>query len=181
LEDYSNLEHALAVLSGGYIAAFAPPTPLGFVKSNGVVLNAPHETWVVEGVLCTKKGQLIIRTWSSGADENFPDCLQAGPILLLGGKEPNDLPSRETNGYQKLAKSIQAQTFVCTMGDQEVLAGVTDKINLPTLVSFLRDKLRCMDAIRLTGQATAGLRLGSSLWGSDAYLFPDAIAVVPHS
>jgi hypothetical protein len=182
LENYLKLGRAAAVLSGGYLASFAPPMPLGLVKSDGVVTNKSHNTWVVEGILCTKEGQLVIRTWSAEAEEDFPDCLQAGPILLLKGKEPSDLPSRNASGYLKLAKSAQEQTFLCTLGDQQVAAGVTDKMDLPTLVDFLRGKIGCVDAIRLTGKDTAGLRLMRPrvLYGNDAYLFPDAIAVVPH-
>ena len=182
LDNYLNLGGAAAVFSGGYLASFAPPTPLGLVKSDGVVTNKPHGTWLVEGVLCAKEGQLVIQTWSVGAEEDFPDCLQAGPILLLKGKEPNDLPSRSASGYLKLANSVQEQTFLCTLGDQQAVAGVTDRMDLPTLVAFLRDKIGCVDAIRLTGKDTAGLRLKRprALYLNDAYLFPDAIAVVPH-
>ena len=180
LDDYQRLYQARAVASGGYLASFAPPTPLGLLKSNGVLVSRSHQTWLVEGMYCSNAGQALILQWTQDADiSNFRDCIQAGPILLHDGKEPNDVPSRQAIGYNKLAMSIQEQTFLCTLTGNRIVLGVTDEVNLPTLVNFLRDKVGCLNAIRFTGAETAGLRVNEQLYGNDRFLFPSALAVIP--
>jgi uncharacterized protein YigE (DUF2233 family) len=89
----------------------------------------------------------------------YRDCLQAGPLLIRNGKAFNDSSISQHKGYQRLAVSKQEQSFVCIRRDGEVVLGVSDKMNLATLVdSLLRPEIGCIDAMRLTGQATAGLR-----------------------
>jgi hypothetical protein len=179
LNDYRTLHNAEAVLSGGYIASFSPPTPLGLIKSDWTVVNAPHESWLTDGYFCSEPGRAQIQRWIDLAA--FRDCLQAGPILLLQGEPPKDLGrSRRPGSYKKLENSVQEQAFICTVMPNELILGVTDKINLPALVDFLsRKETGCTDAIRLTGEQTAGLVLSDKEFGHDDYLFPSVIAVMP--
>ena len=59
------------------------------------------------------------------------------------------------------------------------MLGITDKIDLPTLVAFLSwGEIGCVNAIRLTGKETAGLALEDKLIGNDQYLFPSVLAVM---
>jgi hypothetical protein len=60
LKDYRTLYRAKAVLSGGYIASFSPPMALGLVKSNGVVANEFHKSWLTEGFFCSDVGRVKI-------------------------------------------------------------------------------------------------------------------------
>ena len=167
-------------ISGGYLSSFSPPTPLGLVKSNGVLVSRPHDSWLVEGLYCENGSEAVIVKWQEENDlSSFRDCLQAGPILLLGGKQPQDVPSVESTGYKKLAYSVQEQAFLCTLIGKRVALGITSETNLPALVDFLRDKVGCIDAIRLTGKETAGLRYKDKLYGKDQFLFPSAIGIVP--
>jgi hypothetical protein len=99
LREYGRMYDALAVLAGGYIADFSPPTPLGLVASNGVVASPPHESWLTEGVFCSDSGRARIGKLDDGANPvSFRDCLQAGPLLLLDGKQPADVPSTRATG-----------------------------------------------------------------------------------
>jgi hypothetical protein len=61
-----------------------------------------------------------------------------------------------------------------------VALGVTEQVDLQTLAAFLsRPEIGCIDAIRLTGQNTAGLVVNGEKFGNDAYLYPSVIAVLP--
>jgi hypothetical protein len=172
LSDYITRYAAIAVVSGGYIDTYSPPTALGFVKSNGTLVAPPHNSWLTNGLFCSDAGRAVIQ---SAIPDGFRDCLQAGPLLLSGGHES----TQNNAGYVKLAQSVQEQGFICLDSHSRVLLGVSDKINLQTLVDFLRrPDIDCKDALRLTGLDTAGLRDRSHLViGHDNYLFPDAIGV----
>jgi hypothetical protein len=175
LSDYLKLYRAIAVMAGGYIESYSPPTALGFVKSNGISTARAHDSWLTDGVFCSDVGRAIIQPSGSTVDRSsFRDCLQAGPLLL--GK---DIPSsQETPGYQKLAQSVQEQTFICIDNQNRLVLGVTDKIDLATLIHFLSSPdMGCVSALRLTGLDTSGLRFGSQLFGHDDYLFPSAIGI----
>jgi uncharacterized protein YigE (DUF2233 family) len=180
LEDYQRRYGALAILSGGYFASFSPPSPLGFVKSNRISISSPHESWLTEGMLCTDEGRLEITLKAQRADRpEFRDCLQAGPLLLLNGQAPTNLPSRGAPGFEKLARSVQEQTFVCIDKQGKVILGVTEEADLAAVTEWLRrPDIGCADAIRLTGSNTSGLRVLSQLYGQDEYLFPSVIAVM---
>ena len=115
---------ALAVMSGGYIDTYSPPTALGFVKSNDILVAPPRNSWLTNGVFCSDKGRAVIQ---SGIPDNFRDCLQAGPVLLSGGRAP---PQSNNQGYTKLAQSVQEQGFICLDFQGHVVLGVSDKINL---------------------------------------------------
>jgi hypothetical protein len=79
LADYLKIYDAAAVMSGGYIENYSPPTALGFVKSNGVSTTRSHESWLTDGVFCSDVGRAIIGPSSSADQTSFRDCLQAGP------------------------------------------------------------------------------------------------------
>ncbi len=179
LSDYLTRYDAAAVMSGGYIDSYSPPTALGFVKSNGTLVAPPHNSWLTNGLFCSDVGRAIVQ--SVGSDINKPDfrdCLQAGPILLIAGNALSQVGANAS--YLKLAHSIQEQGFICIDGNSHVLMGVTDKINFATLVDFLNlPEIGCKDAVRLTGLDTAGLRDRSHLFGHDDYLFPNAIGILP--
>jgi hypothetical protein len=180
LSDYQRLYKAVAVMSGGYIATFSPPAALGLIKSNGILASSAHNSWLVNGVVCANSGQVVIKEWTSGIDlSGYKDCLQSGPLLLRSKAVAVD--GEENNaGYQKLARSSQEQTFACVLPDNHVAIGVaTTKTDLVTLVGLLLNEVNCIDAIRLTGRETSGLRVGDQTYGNDLYLFPDVIAVIP--
>jgi hypothetical protein len=181
LSDYLSRYNAAAVMSGGYIDSYSPPTALGFVKSNSTLIAPPHTSWLTNGIFCSDVGRVIIQ--AVGSDINRPefrDCLQAGPLLLSAGHAPSPSSSSSSAGYLKLTQSVQEQGFICIDSNTRVLIGITDKINLGTLGEFLiRPDIGCRDALRLTGLDTAGLRDHDHLFGHDDFSFPNAIGILP--
>jgi hypothetical protein len=180
LSDYLVRYGAVLVMSGGYIDSYSPPTSLGFVKSNSTLVTPPHNSWLTNGVFCSDAGRATIQLVDPEANRpNFRDCLQAGPLLVSAGQVLSQ--SNPNANYVKLAQSVQEQGFVCLDANMRVLMGVTDKINLATLVGFLTlPEIGCKEALRLTGLDTAGLRdRNNHLAGHDGYLFPNAIGVIP--
>jgi hypothetical protein len=177
LTDYLSRFEVVAVMSGGYIDNYSPPTALGLVKSNGTLVTPAHNSWLTDGLFCSNVGSAVIKPAEPDAFmTGFRDCLQAGPLLLADGKQE----SQTGAGYQKLAQSVQEQGFICIDGNGRILMGVTDKIKLAKLVDFLTmPEIGCKDALRLTGQDTAGLRdrNRNNPYGHDDYLFPDAIGI----
>jgi hypothetical protein len=183
LQEYLLRFGAELVSSGGYIESYSPPTSLGFVKSAGRTVSQAHNSWLTEAIFCSDEGKAIIDLMKFDLGRpDYRDCVQAGPLLLRQGRIPTDLPSRKSSGYSKLASSVQEQTFLCLDPAQNLLIGISDRIDLPTLTTLLlRKDVNCWDAIRLTGQDTAGLRTRSLLFGDDDYLFPNAIGVIRRS
>lgn len=127
LKDYLTLYHAAVVLSGGYMATFSPPTPLGLVRSNGIVISPPDHTWLTDGYFCSEPGHVQIERWIDLAE--FRDCLQAGPLLLLKGKPQNDVPKDRRAQYQQFAALAQQHAFICTSISSEFVMGVTGKVD----------------------------------------------------
>jgi hypothetical protein len=179
LEDYKRLYGALAVMSGGYLSSFAPPMPFGLVKSDNVLTSSTHKSWLTEGVYCAGPIKTIIELWNRNPNiEEFRDCLQSGPMLLYNGDAILDAGSRAP-GYMRLAQDSQNQAFICTSSNNETIIGITEATDFSILIPFLKDKVGCINALRLTGRDTAGLIVNDILYGSDQYLLPNALAVVP--
>lgn len=115
LLDYLNRYRALAVMSGGYIDSYSPPTALGSVKSNGTLIAPPHNSWLTNGIFCSDAGRAIVQ--AAGSDDtkiDLRDCVQAGPSLLNAGQAA---PQSGGTQYLKLAESIQEQGFICIDGE----------------------------------------------------------------
>jgi uncharacterized protein YigE (DUF2233 family) len=152
---------------------------LGLVKSNNILANRAHSSWLDEGVYCFSPDKSVIEHWTPEYDTDpYVDCLQAGPLLLYNGSDPMDVPNKLTPGFIKLARSVQEQAFICTLNDSSnIIIGVTEPVNFDALTGFLKGKLNCKSALRLTGKETAGLRVKDELYGNDRILLPNAIAV----
>jgi len=183
LRDYLRRYNASAIISGGYIDSYSPPTSLGFVKSNSVTTSTPHASWLVDALFCSDVGRASVQLTTPTFDRpDFRDCLQAGPILLLNGTPPIDAPSVRGSGYAKFARLSVERTFACLDAAGRVLMGVTEKIDLPTVVGALRSpEIGCVNAIGLTGSDTSGLLVKTRVFGNDTYLFPNVLAVLPRS
>jgi hypothetical protein len=96
--------------------------------------------------------------------------------MILQNAEP--WMTERSRGFHKLAGSVQEQAFVCLDRARHVVFGVTDKINFAALVELLK-AIGCVDAMRLTGLDTAGLRVDRKLFGNDDYLFPNCLGAIP--
>lgn len=182
LDDYRRRYGAIAAMSAGYIDSYSPPTPLGFVKSAGVIINGIHKSWLMTGIFCSDEGVAQITPIEDAKlMQRMRDCVQAGPLLIYRGKVFEG--DSRNSGMSKLARSIQSQGFVCIDRSGSVLLGVSDEIDLQMLVDVLRDpQIGCVDALRLTGKETAGLKITTGLsFGDDDFLLPNALAVIPRN
>lgn len=180
LQDYLRRYRALAVLSGGYIDSYSPPTPLGLVRSNGLQISPVHQSWLVDGLFCAGHGRVeISRVDMDPVRRTFEDCVQAGPLLLLNGQLVGDQGREEVANYKKFVLTPLERTFICLIGRQEAVIGISDKIELPKLVAALRQpQFGCVDAMGLTGGSSGGLRLDGRLIGKDEFLFPSVLGVM---
>jgi hypothetical protein len=180
LDDYLARYKGLAAISAGYVVTFSPPTPLGQIKSDGVVIGTPHSSWATEGTFCSDKGQASIETSTDPLSKSkYRDCLQVGPVLLLEGAVPSGLLS-SANGsdYDKMVRGQVPQAMVCIDSSGRVLLGLTAKSGV-TLSEFVialqHDPINCLNALRLQ---PGGMMVGPELYGSDVYLHPSALLVL---
>jgi hypothetical protein len=183
LQDYQSRYGAFAVLSGGFIDSYSPPTPLGLVRSNGVQISGIHHSWLVDGFFCSDTEHAeIVPVSNDVSRENFRDCVQSGPLLLLDKKEFSDPARDEIANFKEFAGAPYERTFVCITNDGNVILGLTGKVELPKLASaLLEPEFNCRDAIGLTSFVSAGLRVGDTLLGGDNFLFPSVIAITPRA
>lgn len=179
LEDYIYRYDALAAISASYVLTFSPPTPLGQIKSDGMLVGTPHSSWATEGVFCSDDGRASIEVATrSLADMDYRDCLQVGPILLRDNAVPTGLPSSTASGsdYDKMISGQVGHSIACIDNTGHVLLGLIGRIPLSELVTALRQPpLNCASAIRLQ---PGGMRVKSDLYGTDSYLHPSALVVV---
>lgn len=179
LAEFAKDFNASVVISGGYMNSFAPPVPLGLVKSAGVVLNGPHNSWLFNGLICVAQTQVQIEPYSN-VDQTIKcrDSLQAGQLLVQNGRKVLVVDDRNN----KLINVSQERAFVCTDAGHRVIMGVTGKMEeMPLADLLLRPPFNCVDAISLSGQATAGiliLNIGANgQLGSTGSPLPNAIIV----
>ncbi len=178
LGDYIGEQNARIVVSGGYMSSFSPPKALGLVKVGGRQISSPHTTWLGAGMVCTDGRQVRISKYDERKSSSLPDCLQSGPLLVVGGKV--EYPKSDIDhGEKKLVNSKQNQAFICIDKEKNIKLGISDQITLDKFSTFLEDGLHCLDALRLTGHFTAGLQIDRDLYGNDKYPLPSVIAVAP--
>jgi len=180
LQDYQVRYGAFAVVSGGYFDSYSPPTPWGLLKSNGTQISEVRRSWLTDGFFCSDVGHVEIMSVSNDAARvGFRDCVQSGPLLLLGKKPVNDPTRDAVADFKKFESAPYERAFACLGDNGDVILGVAGKIELPKLVSaLLEPEFDCRDAIALTSSGLAGLRVGDALFGSDDVLFPSVIAIV---
>ncbi len=147
LGDYIGRENARIIVSGGYMSSFFPPKALGLVIVKGTQISPPHTTWLGQGMFCTKGRQIKIGSFDVLKKSDSTDCLQSGPLLIDGGKVRYPKPNLDP-GEDKLVKSEQNQAFISVDVNNKVKLGVSDEIQLDAFSGFLKEKLKCQDALR---------------------------------
>ena len=90
LLNYATTSDALAVISGGFIRQINPLTPLGGLKTDGIVISDIHSKWQDSSVICTDDGQVRISR-SLDAFDNNKTCLQSGPTVIEADISVSDL------------------------------------------------------------------------------------------
>jgi hypothetical protein len=85
LSDYYFSTGAIAAVSGGFIASFSPPVPLGAIFVDGRQVSRETSTWLGTGMFCDSKNKYYVGLYDSGKAHLFADCIQAGPLFIQGG------------------------------------------------------------------------------------------------
>jgi len=160
---------ASVVLSGGFLKSFYPPTPLGFVKHGGEILNRGVTSDLLTGVLLASRRSVRIERYENDACSSaWSDCLQSGPLLVLQGQPA--LPTRDEVHLKSTQAAIDGRyqrAFVALLPNGDAILGVTGEIGLLDLQTFLvtppdQGGLGCTDAINLSGAGSAGLLVRAS-------------------
>jgi Phosphodiester glycosidase len=184
-------EHAIAALSGGFLRTVTPATPAGLLKFGGNLLNRLSPEVQLGGIVCFfKKGDRVKFTTPSDGQilSEAEDCLQAGPLLVADGSVKDDLEEIDLNGLnRRFSSGKYSRSFLASTGNGEFVLGLTTPTPLFALRKFMlmpvtEGGIGAVDAINLTGGATAGLMIKGEppfVAGGAAtdLLFPDAIVL----
>jgi hypothetical protein len=167
----------LAMVNGGYLRSFAPPRPLGLVRVNGRNLSSPNSTWLGDGMICMNNKQIVISAFRQEEVSKNRDCLQSAPVIISKGLNRYSPMSSLESGEMKLVEARQEQSFVCVDKNNNIILGFSEKIALKDLVPALISNLSCESAIRMSGHDTAGLVIGTRLYGNTDLQIHNAIGV----
>lgn len=178
---------AVAMMNGGFLDSTSPATPAGFVKVGGETINRPAVDRVMDGFICfaAEARRIVIGTFPDleEAARSFPDCVQAGPVLALGGKFSSKLEALDEEPSLKKFPSVAAtRSFVATTKSGRIAMGVTSPVSLYSLrAALLQEESQggfgAINAIALTGRITAGLIAPNFIRGHINTLLPNAIVV----
>lgn len=180
--EYQQKFKAYVALSGGFVKSFYPPLPLGFVKSNGKVINREHETPFFSGIVCSKNNSLMIEPFTGrGATEAWIDCLQSGPLLLYQGR-----PAVKFENYtDDFLYQTHKRAFIAVDTQGHVLLGVTEETTIPVLLEVLQMPLEqgglgCREALNLNGVYVGIVAdvAGKFLTGGDVEIYPPNALIV---
>jgi hypothetical protein len=166
-------------ISGGYLSSFEPPVGLGFLKVAGRELQPVHRTWLTNGVFCSSGKEWMISEFrSESVISGFPDCLQAGPLLVRDGETTYADPSRLSVQEKELATARQDQAFLCTTRAGGLVLGFARGGTAAELAKVSSQNMGCIWTLRLSGSVTAGLWTRSAgLLGHSEIRLTNGVAV----
>lgn len=181
--EYQKLSKSYVALSGGFMKSFYPPLPLGLVKSNGKILNRPHNTLFFSGLFCSQRGGLtIVPYMGKDATISWDHCLQSGPLLVYGERSALD----EAKNYpEDFFYKPTNRAFLAVDQQGRVLLAVTGKTTIPALVDLLQRPteqggLECWAALNLSG-VDVGIVVdvaGKHLTAGDIEFYPPNVIIV---
>lgn len=177
ISDFQAKTKAMLILTGGYLSEFSPPRPLGFVRSRGRTLSPSISTWLGGGVFCTDGKKILVQKFDQQIANTYPDCIQSGPLIIENGALRYKAGMPLQAGEEKLVRSVQEQTFLCNDSRGRVALGVSSPIKMDELASYLKEKLGCVNAIRFSGQETAGMIVKNHLYGNESLPLYSVVAV----
>jgi hypothetical protein len=188
--------NAIAIMNGGFLDSTVPATPAGFLKIEKQIINRPSDVTkdkVVDGLVCfsglagnLSTQTLVITSYANfGIATDYPDCVQAGPLLALDGQELSNLKPLDDDPSLKSFSSVAAsRSFLARTRSGNIVMGVTTPVSLYSLkAALLKPRtaggFEVKQAIALTGRSSAGLMVGTAFRrGNPNTLLPDAIAIV---
>jgi len=114
-----------------------------------------------------KGNNYVIAEFDLDSARKFNDCVQAGPLFVRDGQVRYSQNGEVSIDEEKLTKSNQMQSFVCTTDGKEFVMGVSTEMHLDVFAHLVREKLHCANALRLTSYLTTGLYFSQKLVGKD--------------
>jgi hypothetical protein len=174
LSDYKRDTNAFAIISGGYVASFAPPKALGFIKVDGRELQDNRTNG---GIFCSSLTDYkILSIEQFNETDKFLNCLQAGTLIVEDGKgrhsnTDTEAGNVEFSGYQ---------SFIGTNPNGGLVLGIIHNFTLEKAIKLITaEPFECTWAMSLAGTVTTGLAAGNSIYGHNDVLLPTAIALFP--
>ncbi|APX12554.1 hypothetical protein [Tateyamaria omphalii] len=164
-------------LSGGYLSEFVPVIPLGLVRSKDRDYSKAHNTWLTTGIFCASGSDWVILKHPSNLAFNYPDCIQAGPLMIANSKSNFD--NRQLSfGENRLVSDAQNIPFVCISNTGTLYFGFSTGISTLSLTKFLLIETFCDSAMRFSGSISGGMwTANTGLLGNNEVLLHNAIAV----
>jgi hypothetical protein len=182
LSEFQRLTGAKLTLSGGFMASFLPPIPLGLVKRNGVLINRAAGGDLLTGVIAIRSGRPSIRPWNGFKADRRDGCLQSGPLLLENGHIALATPSELQPSARTLIERPFARAALVQALSDVIAMLVTEPVALAALVNFVtREFGPGAAAVNLSGANSAGLvvAVGTARQtaGHDTLLLANAVVV----
>ena len=156
--------------------------PIGLLVTEGrVVSKLASMSKILSGVLCFNGKTASVVGIASYSPNKCNSALQAGPIIVAGGRGGIDASEASTRGAYR-------RSFAAVDGSGNLLLLTTSEVHLYGLAQCLVRELKQLDireAINLDGDASSGLVItvpGSTKpqeIGSTSSLVASAIAVLP--
>lgn len=181
LRDLASTTHPLAVVNGGATASFSSPIPVGLLVTDGrVVSELSSSSKTLTGVLCFAGGSPTVLSVESYKPGQCSSALQAGPIVVQGGRVAVHANERSTRrAYRRSLAAVD--------GSGRLILIVTSEVHLYDVAQCLTGALKELDvreALNLDGDSSSGLIIDapgatSREVGSTSSLIASAIAVLP--
>jgi exopolysaccharide biosynthesis protein len=162
---------AHAAISGGYLKSFYPPLPTGLVQVRGRLISArvPDDTVVNGTVVVRASGSIAIYPLSQASRDSlarWSECIQAGPILVSGGRPALPPAIAPASRLGVMATRAFSRAFIATDRSGRVVLGRCESARLPELADFLARPigtggLGCTEAINLSGGGSEGILIKS--------------------
>jgi hypothetical protein len=177
ITDYADNTDALAVVSGGFMSSFRPPSPLGEIVISGRRVSPPHNSWLTTGMLCANERNVYVGEFNTDKIGLHDDCIQTGPIFIHDDQLRYTQDSSYSSDEMALVRSIQEQAFLCVTSTNTLILGTSSAMGLASLGRLAKDTLHCSTALRLTGYETTGLIYDGKLVGNDKLPLTSVIAI----
>ncbi len=181
LRELASSVRVLAIINGGATASFSTPVPVGLLVTQGrVVSKLASKSKSLSGVLCLDGTTASVVGIASYNPSKCNSAVQAGPIVVEGGRNVIGTPERSALGaYQRSLAALD--------GSGKLFLMTTSKVHLYELAQCLVKELKKLDireVLNLDGDTSSGLVIaapGSTRReiGSTTSLVASAIAVLP--
>jgi hypothetical protein len=177
ISDYYFDANPIAVVSGGFLRRYSPPTPSGMLIINNRQISRETLTWSGKGMFCADDQGYFVGRFDQDKANSYSDCVQSGPLFIEDGNVRYEAESKISEEEINWVNQIVMQAFVCVASDGNLVFGVSTAMGLDFFAKLAKKRLKCVNAIRLTGDDTAGLYYARNLIGNDDLPLTSVIAI----